>query len=86
MTYLVSPDCVSCPVEDGIAILDLKSNIYYSLDTVGVSIWDRMSTPASLDDLTRTVSSEYDVSPEVCRGDIEDLLKDMLQHGLIQVK
>lgn len=85
MLYLVSPDCVSCPVEDGIAILDLKSNIYYSLDAVGTSIWGKMSNPASLDDLTRAVSSEYEVTPDQCRGDIEDLLKDMLQNGLLQV-
>ncbi|WP_072298075.1 PqqD family protein [Paracoccus sp. SM22M-07] len=85
MTYVVSPDCVSCPVEDGVAILDLKSNTYFSLDEVGTSIWDQMSNPASLDDLTQAVSAEYEVAPEECRGDIQDLLKDMLQHGLIQV-
>ena len=85
MTYVVSPDCVSCPVEDGVAILDLKSNTYFSLDAVGTSIWDQMSNPASLDDLTQAVSAEYEVAPEECRGDIQDLLKDMLQHGMIQV-
>jgi hypothetical protein len=85
MTYLVSPDCVSCAVEDGVAILDLKSNTYFSLDEVGTSIWDRMANPASLDDLTNTVVSEYDVAPEECRGDIKDLLDDMLKNGLIQV-
>ncbi|WP_378948939.1 PqqD family protein [Paracoccus sp. R86501] len=85
MTYLVSPDCVSCAVEDGVAILDLKSNTYFSLDEVGTSIWDRMVNPASLDDLTNAVASEYDVAPEECRGDIKDLLDDMLKNGLIQV-
>ncbi|WP_108503440.1 PqqD family protein [Paracoccus indicus] len=85
MTYLVSPDCVSCAIEDGVAILDLKSNTYFSLDEVGTSIWDRMANPASLDDLTKAVASEYDVAPEVCRGDIKDLLDDMLKNGLIQV-
>lgn len=84
MAYLVSPECVSCAVEDGIAILDLRSNTYFSLDPVGAAIWDRMAAPASLDELTSAVSTEYAVAPEECRGDIADLLDNMLRHGLIQ--
>lgn len=85
MAYLVSPECVSCAVEDGVAILDLRSNTYFSLDPVGTAIWGRMATPVSLDDLATAVSAEYDVSPEVCRDDIADLLNDMLTHDLIQI-
>ena len=84
MAYLVSPECVSCAVEDGIAILDLRSNTYFSLDPVGAAIWDRMAAPASLDDLATAIAAEYDVPPQECRGDIADLLEDMLTHGLIQ--
>ena len=84
MAYLVSPECVSCAVEDGTAILDLRSNTYFSLDPVGASVWDRMAAPASLDDLTAAIAAEYEVTPEECRRDISDLLDDMLTHGLIQ--
>ena len=84
VTYLVSPECVSCEVESGIAILDLRSNTYFSLDSVGAAIWDRMAAPASLDDLTAAIAAEYEVAPEECRRDISDLLDDMLTHGLIQ--
>ena len=84
MAYLVSPECVSCAVEDGIAILDLRSNTYFSLDPVGAAIWDRMAAPASRADLTTAIAAEYDVPPQECRGDIADLLEDMLTHGLIQ--
>ncbi len=85
MAYLVSPECVSCTVEDGIAILDLRSNTYFSLDPVGTAIWGRMATPASLSDLAAAISAEYDVSPEDCRDDIADLLADMQTHDLIQI-
>lgn len=84
MAYRVSPECVSCAVEDGIAILDLKSNTYFSLDPVGAAIWDRMASPVSLDDLAAAVSADYAIAPEECRRDIADLLDDMLTHGLIQ--
>ena len=84
MAYRVSPECVSCAVEDGIAILDLRSNTYFSLDPVGAAIWDRMAAPASLDELASAISTEYQVAPEECRRDIADLLDVMLKHGLIQ--
>lgn len=84
MAYLVSPECVSSEVEEGIAILDLRSNTYFSLDPVGAAIWDRMAAPASLDDLTAAIAAEYDVALEECRRDISELLDDMLKHGLIQ--
>lgn len=84
MAYLVSPECVSCAVEDGIAILDLRSNTYFSLDPVGAAVWDRMIAPATLDDLTRAIAADYAVAPEECRRDIAGLLDDMLTHGLIQ--
>ena len=84
MTYLASPECVSCAVEDGSAILDLKSNTYFSLDPVGARIWDRMAAPASLEDLTTAIAAEYGIAPGECRRDIADLLDDMLKHGLIR--
>lgn len=84
MPYHVSRECVSCEVEDGIAILDLRSNTYFSLDPVGAAVWDRMTDPLSLDDLTAAIAAEYDVAPEECRRDIADLLDNMLKHGLIQ--
>ena len=84
MPYLASPECVSCAVDDGTAILDLRSNTYFSLNAVGATVWDQMSAPASLEALTQAVSAEYAVPPETCRNDISDLLDDLLKHGLIQ--
>lgn len=85
MNYVASPECVSCAVEEGIAVLDLRSNTYFSLDTVGALVWSRMSAPASLDDLTETVRTEYEVDLDVCRRDITELLDNLLGHDLIQV-
>lgn len=84
MNYISSPECVSCEVEDGIAILDLRSNQYFSLDQVGATIWEKMGQAVSLDDLTRTLASEYEVTANDCRNDVSDLLDDLLSHGLIR--
>lgn len=84
LSYVASQNCVACDVEQGIAILDLNSNTYFSLDPVGASVWRLIEAPASLDRLAEGVAAEYDVSPDDCRADIADLLNDMLKHGLVQ--
>lgn len=84
MAYVTSPACVACDVEQGVAILDLQTNTYFSLDPVGASIWHAMAAPVSLDQLAEGIAAEYAVTPETCRGDIADLLDDMMKHGLVQ--
>lgn len=84
MAYIASSACVACDVDQGIAILDLQSNTYFSLDPVGASVWRSIASPASLDDLAQGIADEYDVTPDACRGDIADLLADLLKHGLVQ--
>lgn len=84
VAYIASPACVACDVEQGLAILDLQSNTYFSLDPVGASIWHAMAAPVSLDQLAEGIAAEYAVAPETCRGDIADLLDDMMKHGLVQ--
>lgn len=84
VAYVASPECVSCAVDEGIAILDLRSNTYFSLDPVGADVWNRMATPVSLDDLTTAIATEYTITPDDCRADIAALLTDMMDHGLVQ--
>jgi hypothetical protein len=84
MKYVVSPECVACDVEDGVAILDLRSNTYFSLDPVGADVWQELAKPSTVDDLAQAIAAEYAVSQDACRGDIARLLDEMSRHGLIQ--
>ncbi len=82
--FRAAPDCVSCAYGDGIAILDLRSNTYFSLNDVGALIWARLETDASLPDLIALVADTYDVTAEVCGPDVDSLLSDLGAQGLIQ--
>ncbi|WP_410216365.1 PqqD family protein [Paracoccus sp. (in: a-proteobacteria)] len=84
MVYIASPDCVACAVDDGVAILDLRSNTYFSLDPVGADVWQQLSAPSSLDDLATAIADQYMITAGECRRDIAKLLEDMTKHGLVQ--
>lgn len=83
MSYIVSDQCVSCDVNGGTAILDLRTNTYFSLDPVGASIWLRLANSATEQDLVAMVVEEYDTEASICGPDISALLSNMLQHNLI---
>lgn len=83
MAYVVSPDCVACDVEGGIAILNLKTNLYFGLDEVGAEVWGLLQEPTSLPELALSISSNFEVEPDVCQADIAHLLDQMANSGLV---
>lgn len=82
--YRTAPDCVSCPHGDGVAILDLRSNLYFSLNAVGAEIWARLAEPAAREDLVAHVARRFGVPADLCGPDIATLLEALAGHGLIE--
>ncbi|SPJ25537.1 PqqD family protein [Palleronia abyssalis] len=84
MRYRPAPDCVACEYGDGIAILDIASNSYYTLNPVSAVIWTALAEGCDTDEIVSRIVGEYDVSPSTCRSDTERLLDDMAQRKLVE--
>lgn len=81
---VVVPETVLFRELDGEAvILNLNTESYLGLDDVGTRIWTALTSQPSVQAAYEALLSEYDVSPEVLRADLERLLGEMLEHGLI---
>ena len=78
-------DAVACEFGNGLALLNLKSNIYYSLNSVGAYIWDLIQEPRPIADIRSAVLTRYDVDPERCKADIDGLLKGLTEAGLARL-
>lgn len=78
-------DAVACEFGDGLALLNLKSNVYYSLNGVGAFIWDLIQEPKSIADIRSAVLAHYNVEPERCRADVDALLKGLADNGLARL-
>lgn len=84
MKFSISEDVV-CEVAEGEAVLlDLKRGVYYSLDPVGSRFWELIRTGADLDSARGQLLTEYDVTPEQLGRDLERLLAELSQRGLLQ--
>ena len=81
------PDTVLFRELDGESVLlNLKTESYLGLDDVGTRMWTVLTSQPSVKAAYEALLSEYDVSSETLRSDLERLLGQMLEHGLITLK
>lgn len=82
---VVSQDQVSCDLSAEIVLLNLKSGVYFGLNTVGASIWKLIQEPKTIREIREALVDEYDVEPKRCEKDILELLQGLSTHGLIEI-
>lgn len=83
---VVSKDQVSCDLAGEVAILDLKSGVYYGLDPVGARIWSLIQAPTTFAEIRDTLLDCYDVEKARLESDIRDLLDELAEQGLVEVR
>jgi len=76
---------LSCCLDEETLILNLKSGAYYSLDAVGARIWSLIQEPTTMGEIQDVLLREYDVEPDSCGCDLEALLTQLADKGLIEV-
>jgi hypothetical protein len=82
---VVTQDQVSCDLSGEAAILNLKSGVYFGLNTVGASIWKLIQEPRTVKEIRDALVEEFDVEPKRCEQDILELLQELSTHELIKV-
>lgn len=80
-----SKDAVACEFGNGLALLDMRSNIYYSLNSVGAYIWELIQEPKPIAEIRNAVLERYNVEPERCKADVDGLLKGLADAGLARL-
>jgi hypothetical protein len=84
---VVVPDAVLFRELDGEAVLlNLTTESYLGLDEVGTRMWTLFTTQPSIQAAYDALEAEYDVTRETLRNDVEVLLGQMLEHGLVELK
>ena len=79
-----SPQAMSRQLDDEVVILDVPSGRYFSLNAVGVVVWDRLADEATIDDLVDAVTAEFEVDPDTARSDIDGLVASLTEAGLLE--
>jgi len=77
---------VSCEVHGETVILHFDSGNYFGLNDVGTLTWKMMAQPRSVSELRDAILREYEVEPEQCERELLDLLEELRERRLIEVR
>lgn len=82
-TFQLSKDVLFQELDDESVLLDLRSEQYFGLNTVGTRIWQLLAEPRSVDTIVKQLFTEFDVDKEQLDTDVKELLAKMVDVGLI---
>jgi hypothetical protein len=65
-------------------ILNVDTAVYYSLDSVGLRMWELLGGGKTSEEIGRVMAEEYDAPPEQIQRDIEALSRLLIREKLIE--
>lgn len=81
-----SKDQVCTEVDGEVVMMSIQKGNYYSLDTVGGVIWERLAQPCRVSELCDALLVEYEVDRATCEADVLRFLSEMENQGLIEIQ
>jgi hypothetical protein len=85
-TIVVSKDVVSCDLGGETAMLNMENGVYYGLNGMGTIIWESIHEPVTIQEIIDKVLDEYDVDEATCYNDLTELVLQMVENGLVEIK
>jgi Coenzyme PQQ synthesis protein D (PqqD) len=82
---LASKDVLSAELGGEISLLNVKSGVYFTLNSVGASVWRQIHEPKSLVEIKRRLLEEYDVDAPRCESDLRRLVEELQSLGLVEL-
>jgi hypothetical protein len=64
-------------------LLDLRTESYFGLDPVGTRMWHALAETGSVSGALGALGGAWDVEPARLRRDLERLVDELAEHGLV---
>ena len=81
--YSRSVDLMEAKLGDELVALDPKAGQCFGFNSVATSVWRELEQPKSLDQLRDALFDEYEVDPEQCSRELNELLDDLVTRNLV---
>jgi len=82
---VVLPDTLINVVSGESVILNLKTESYFGLDTIGTDMWQALTTSDSVQSAFESLLTQYDVGEETLKNDLSVFVDKLLQNGLVEL-
>lgn len=85
MKVVSDDNCLSTEIDGESVILHMEKGKYYGFNEVGTRVWQIVQQPRTVDEICDELVSIYDVDRTQCRRDVESLIDELNQKGLVHV-
>lgn len=76
-------DWISAKVGDEIVMMSVEEGKYIGLNDVGARIWELLDEPQPREALEARLLEEFEVTPELCRSEIDTFLAKLAEFRAI---
>jgi len=81
----INPSVIYRELSGEVVLLNLQSGVYYGLDSVGSRVWQLLMESRGIEEVCAILLDEYDVDPDTLRADVERLVGELSDKGLVMV-
>ena len=85
-TYQRAIDLLEAELGDELVALSVDDGNCFGFNSVAASVWRALEAPRSFAELQQRLLTEYDVSPEQCASELQELLDDLIEKKLVSTK
>lgn len=83
--YKRSANLLEADVGDDLVALDPDAGTCFGFNSVATEVWRQLEQPKTFEEIKAALLGEYEVDPERCAVELEELLDSMSSHGLVTV-
>ena len=83
-SYQISEDVIYQAVEDELVLLNLKSQQYYGLDSMGSRMWHLLVEHRNPEAVADQICEEFDVDKATVLRDLQSMVLDFQAAGLVK--
>jgi|SRR5580700_11223902 hypothetical protein len=81
---VIAPGVRETASEDGAVLLDIEQGICFSLNPVGLKIWELLKTHHSVDEIADDVAQDFPISRSQILSDVVEFLQSLEAKRLIR--
>jgi len=83
--YRRSESALFSNVGEDIVALHVENGHFYGMEKATAAIWELLADPIGIDQMVERLTATYDVAPADCRPDVERIVGQLQQEGLVSV-
>lgn len=84
VSYKHSQKALAAEIDDEFVALNVELGHCYGMRETAAAVWRMLEEPVTLNDICAHLMQVYDVPPEICRTEVQELIDHLQTGGLVQ--